>query len=166
MIWIRRLPKVRQMARGASGGETLELADSRALVAIVALHRRVRSEERKTVLMIIDLFDGDLPALNGVTLRAIRSHFPLVNIGMTILAGLSHVSEYGLGVALYARNLLMHSAKRILSFIVVEFRNCSNRSPACCRVAIFTGYGERAVRTASGHTLGDGRRNAGQLPGE
>jgi hypothetical protein len=161
MIRVRRLLKIRQMARDTSGGETLKLADGRALVAILALHRRVGAEERKAVLVIVNLFCGNLPALNGVTLRAIRSHFPLVNIGVTILTGLSYISEYGLGMALYAWHLLMHSAKRILGLIVVEFRDCADWPPARGRVAILAGYGERAMRTASGHTLGDRRRNAG-----
>jgi hypothetical protein len=161
VVRIRRSLIIRQVAGGAGGGQTLELADGRALVAILALHGRVGAQEWKTILVIIDLLYGNLPALNSVTLRAVRSHFPLVNIGVTILAILADVGEYGLGVALRAWHLFMHTAERIPGLIVVEFRNCADRPPAQSRMAILTGYGERAVRITGGLPLGGGSRNRG-----
>lgn len=98
VVGIRGLLIINQMAGCACRGEALELADGRALVAIVALHSGMRPEERKTILVIVDLFYGNLPALNGVTLRAVRSHFSLMNVGMTILTSFAHVGEHRLGV--------------------------------------------------------------------
>jgi hypothetical protein len=100
----------------------------------------MRTKKRKTILVIIDLLYGNLPALHGVALRTIRPHFPLVNIGVAVLASLSDISKYRLGMALRARHLFMHSAERILGLIVVEFRNRADRLPACSGVAILAGY--------------------------
>jgi hypothetical protein len=44
MVRIRRPLKILQVARGASGGKALELADGRALVAFIALHRGVSTQ--------------------------------------------------------------------------------------------------------------------------
>jgi len=99
-----------------------------------------------------------------VALRAVRSHFPLVNVGVTILAGFSDVAENRLGVALDAGHLFVHSAERILGLVVIKFRNWPDGPPTCCRVAILTGYGKGAVRTSGSHTLSEGRRNRSQLP--
>jgi hypothetical protein len=136
------------MARGASRGEPLELADGRALVAILALHRCVRTEKWKAILVVVDLLYRDLPALNGVALRAVRPHFPLVNIGVTILAILPHVGEYRLCVALRARHFLVQSAQRILGLIVVEFRNGADGAPSGGAMAILAGNRQRSVRTS------------------
>jgi hypothetical protein len=97
------------VAGGAGRRETLELADGGAFVAIVALHGSMGAEEWETILVIIDLLYGNLPALNRVTLRAIRSHFSLVNIGVTILASLAHIREYRFGVATRAGHLFMQT---------------------------------------------------------
>jgi hypothetical protein len=80
-----------------------------------------------------------------VTLGAVRSHFPLVNVGVTILASFSDVSENWLGVALRAWHFFMHSSEWVLGLVMIEFRNCADGPPSCGRVAILTGYGERAM---------------------
>jgi len=126
----------------------------------------MRAKKRKTILVIINLLYRNLPALHGVTLRTIRPHLALVNIGVAILASLSHVGEYRLGMALRAGHLFMHAAKRILSLIVVEFGNRADWPPACGRVAILARYGKGTVRTSSGLPLSGGRRIPGQLPGK
>ena len=51
-----------QMTGLASRGKPLELANGRTLVAILALHGGVGAEQGKTILVIADLFCGDLPA--------------------------------------------------------------------------------------------------------
>jgi len=147
------------VARRAGSGKALELANGRALVAILAQHRRVRAQQGKAVLVIIDLLYGDLPALHGVTLRAVRPHFSLVNIGVTILAILADICKHGLGVALYALHFLVHATQRIFRFVVVEFRDCANGSPARGGVAILAWHGEGTVRTSSSLPLSGGRRS-------
>ena len=132
-------------------------------MAVVALHRGVRAEKRKTILVIVDLSCGDLPAQNGVTLRAVCSHFPLMDIGVTILASFAHVGEYRLGVTLDASHFFMHTAQGILGLAVVKFRNGADGLPRCGRVAVLAGDGKRSVRTSSSLPLSGGRWNPREL---
>ena len=71
----------------------LELAVSRSLVAGIAVHRGVRPSQRKAVVMLLNLLNGDIPSTDGVALLTIRSQLPLVNVGVAILATLSNVGE-------------------------------------------------------------------------
>jgi hypothetical protein len=56
VVRIGGLLVVVQMTGCASGRKSLKLADGRALVTILALHRSMSAEERKTILVIVDLF--------------------------------------------------------------------------------------------------------------
>jgi hypothetical protein len=62
VIGIRSFLIIRQVASGAVGRETLKLTDGRAFMAILAWHRRMSTKKRKAILVIADLFYGNLPA--------------------------------------------------------------------------------------------------------
>lgn len=164
MVRIHRLLILLQVTRSASGREALILADGRALVAILALHRGVRTEKRKTILVLLHLLDGDIPALNGVAARAIRAHLPLVDIGVTILAVLARIGEHWLAVALRALHLFVHAAKGILGLIVVELGNGANGTPARGGMTVLTRNRERSMRTPSGLPLERWYGSIGWLP--
>jgi hypothetical protein len=104
------LLKVSHMAGVACRRQALILTHSCAFVAIFTLHGGVRSQQRKTILVIFHLLDGDIPALNGVALRAVRAHFSLVNVSVAILAILANVREDRLDVALRALHFFVHAA--------------------------------------------------------
>jgi hypothetical protein len=53
----------------------------------------------------------------NITLRSI---VPAVNVRVAILALGGHVGEHRIHVALLARHIRMHSAKRITGFAVIE----------------------------------------------
>lgn len=153
VIRIRRLLKILQVARSTSRGKPLELPNRGALVAVIALHRRVGAEKREAILVILHLLYSNVPALHGMTLRAIRAHPPLVNVGMAVLAVLSHRGKDRFDVALRARHLLMHAAKRILGFVVVEFRYRADGAPTRRVVTVFTWNRKRSMRTSRVTTL-------------
>ena len=99
--------------------------------------------------MILDLPHGDIPALNCVTLRAVRAHPSLVHVGMTVLAILPDIRENRLYVALRTLNFFMHTAQRIPGRVVIEFRVRLDRAPRGHLVAILARDGERrAMRIA------------------
>src|SRR2546430_16553156 len=98
-------------------------------MTVLALHRGVSAEKREAILVILDLLNGIVPTKNGVALRAVRAHFPLVNIGVAILTILANVREYRFYVALRAFNFLVHAAQRIPSFFVIKFRDGADRAP-------------------------------------
>jgi len=107
-------------------------------VAGIAVDRSVRPSQRKSVVMLLYVLNGDLPSTDGVTLLAVRAQLPLVNVGVAILAALSNVSENRPDVTFSATHRLMHAAQRIFCLVVIEFRNSSDRFPCARRVAVLT----------------------------
>ena len=153
VIRIRGLLVVPQVAGSAGRRQALELAHCSALVAVLALHRGVRAEQRKTILVILYPLNGNIPAPHGVALRAIRPHLPLVNVRVALFTILAHIGEHRLEVALRALNFLVHAAQWITRFVVIEFRDGADGAPACGGVAVLAGNGKRSVRTTSGFPL-------------
>ena len=117
------------MAGVAGGRQTLELSHRRALVAGVAIYGGVRPDQREAVEVLIDLLNGDIPALHGMALLAVRTHLALVEVGVAVRAFFPHVGKHRLHVALCASHTFMHSAQRILRCVVIEFRNRADRLP-------------------------------------
>ena len=135
-------------------------------MAILALHRGVSAEKREAILVILNLLNGIVPTKHGVTLRAIRAHLALVNVGVAILAILPHIREYRFYVALCALHLLVHAAQRIVRFVVIEFGDRANGAPACSGVAVLARNRERSVRTTSAALLTVRKRSARGRRGE
>ena len=133
-------------------------------MAILALHRGVSAEKREAILVILNLLNGIVPTKNGVTLRAIRAHLALVNIGVAILTILPHIREYRFYVALYALHSLVHAAQRIVRFVVIEFGDRANGAPARSGVAVLARNRERSVRTTSAALLTVRKRSARRRP--
>jgi hypothetical protein len=103
--------------------------------------------------VILHLLYSNVPALHGMTLSAIRAHPTLVNVGMAVLAVLSHRRKDRLDVALRTRHSLMHAAKRILSLVVIEFGYRADGAPTRCVVTVFTGNCKWSMRTSRVTTL-------------
>jgi len=110
--------------------------------------------------------DRNIPTLDRVTLRAVRTHLSLVDVSMTILTELADLGEYRLGVALCALHLFVHAAKRIRRLVMIELRNGANRTPPCRGMAVLTGNRERAMRASRGRPLRRGNGQTGSRPGE
>ena len=60
--------------------------------------------------MLLNLLNRDLPATDRMALLAVRSQLPLVNIGVTVLATLSDVSENQSDVTFSAAYRVVHAA--------------------------------------------------------
>ena len=148
-----RAIEVGLVTRYASGGKPLKLPDGGTLVAIIALKRGVGAEEREAVLVIFELLHRDVPALDGVALSTVRAHLALVNVGMTVLAILSHIGKNRFHVALRALHFFMHPAEGILGLVVIEFRVCADGAPGSGGVAVFARDREGTVRTSSSPLL-------------
>lgn len=127
---------VRQMARIALRRKAEKHPRRRLFMAGIALHRRMRAKQRKPILVVANLLRRNHPAVNRVTLRAVRTHLPPVHIAVTIRAILSYVGENRFGVAFDARHFLVHSTQGVFRFVVIEFRNGANRLPTRSCVAI------------------------------
>jgi hypothetical protein len=132
----------------ASRRESQEDSDRRRLVAFLAGNGGVGAKQREAILVIFYLLGRDIPAFHGVTLLAIRTHLPAVNVCVAIGAVLSHIGKDRLYVTLDARHFFMHATKRIVRLIVVELRDRPNRAPARRRVTVFARNRERPVRAS------------------
>src|SRR5258707_1021147 len=84
-VWSFGCFKFRGVAGIALRGHRLKLAGRPSLVAGIAVHRRVSSSQRKTIVMLLHLPNRDLPSPYGVALLAVRSQLPPVNVGVAIL---------------------------------------------------------------------------------
>jgi len=147
MAWIRGRFKICCVARVALRRHRLELAAGGTFVTRVAIHRCVCSGQRETVIVLLDLLHGYLPAADGVALFTIRAELTPVDVGVAVLTPLSKVREHRLDMALDASHRLVHAAQRVFSLIVIEFRNRPNRFPGVRRVAILAGNIQISVRT-------------------
>jgi hypothetical protein len=90
-------------------------------VALVAFNQRMRSNQRESILVILDLLDVYLPAPDRVAALAICSKLTAVNVGMALSTLGAHFLEHQVCMALSACYLCMHSAQRITGLIVIEF---------------------------------------------
>ena len=99
-------------------------------MAGITIQRGMRANQRKTIHVLIDLLNGDVPALHRVALLTVRAHLPLVNVGVTGRALRSHVRKNQLGMTLRAAHALVHAPQRISRGVVIEFRDRSNWLPA------------------------------------
>lgn len=166
VIRIGSLLEIRQVAGDAGRRQALELANCGALVTVLTLYGGMRSQQWKTILVILDLLDGNVPALHGVALLAVRTHLSLVNVGVAVRAVFSDVCEYRLHVTFRAFHFLVHAAQRVFGFVMVKFGDGADRAPTRGCMAVFAGNRERAVRTAGGITLGRTRASDSWPPNE
>jgi hypothetical protein len=99
VIGIRGVLPILQVARVALRRKPVENSGGELRVAGVALHSGMRAEKREAILVIPHLLHRDVPTLDGVALRAIRTHLPAVNVRVTVRAVLPDIRENRLRMA-------------------------------------------------------------------
>ena len=102
--------------------ETVELAHSPHLVAGVTVHDRVRANQRKSVLVFIDVVDRNRPAIGVVAQLALRAVLAAMQVSVAILALVGSVGEIEIGVAIAAthRRVAPAEGKAGLSMIELD----------------------------------------------
>jgi hypothetical protein len=110
------------MARVASRRQTLELPRRGLLVALVALHQRVRSHQREAVLMIAKRVQRNIPPFHRVATLAVGAKLPTMNICVAISTSGTDILEDHADVALRATHLLVHAPQRVLRLVMIEIR--------------------------------------------
>jgi len=109
-------------------------------VAILALHRSVGPQKRKAILVIFDLLDSNVPSLDRVTLRTIRAHLALMDVGVAVRTVLAHIGKDRLYMALRALHFFVQAPQRVRGFVVIELRRRPNGLPSRRRVTVLTRY--------------------------
>lgn len=129
------------MAAGALGGKPLpvERANRTYLMAGIAIHHRVRSDEWKAILMLANVVDRHLPAGIAVAKITLSAIFAAMNIGVTILALLAGVGKNQILVAVAAAYLGVQAAQREAGLAMIELRNRPDRNPPLGGVAVLAG---------------------------
>lgn len=117
-------------------------------MALVAIERGVRADQREPVQVLVDLLNGDIPAFDRVALLAVCPHLPLVDVGVAIRALRAHVAKDRLDMALRAIHALVHAAQRIFRCVVIEFRNCSDGLPSTQGVTVLAWNAEASMRAS------------------
>ena len=143
---IVRLLPVFQMAGIAFRRKPVEDSRRGPFVALLAGHRRVRAKQREAVLVILHLLHRNIPTFHRVTLLAIRTHLPAVNIRVAVRAIFPHIGKNRLHVARHTRHLFMHAAQRIVCLVVIKLRHRADRTPPRRRVTVLARNRKRSVR--------------------
>jgi hypothetical protein len=71
-------------------------------VAGVAIRHSMRADQRKTILMRVDVLERNLPPVYAVAEIALCSVLPAMKVGVTILAIAANVREHRIEMALLA----------------------------------------------------------------
>jgi hypothetical protein len=148
MIWQEGFVKLGLMATDTLGrkSEPIELANSADLVARIAVHRSVSAYQRESILMRIDVMDGNLPAVGSVTKFAFGPVLSTMEVGVTILALIRSIREVKIGVAIAAGNSGMATSQRKAGLSVIEFDLPGNHLPILRSVTCLAGKVEPSVR--------------------
>lgn len=86
-----------------------EIAQRAVLVARLAVQRGMSADQRKTVVMVLDRFQRDVPSIYRVTLFAARSHAGAMNVSVTVGALAPDIGEHRLDMTLRAHHVLVHA---------------------------------------------------------
>ncbi|MGB2627768.1 MAG: hypothetical protein WAK20_13345 [Candidatus Acidiferrum sp.] len=113
----------------------------------------MRAKEGKAVLVILNLLGCNIPAFDGVALRTIGTHLPPMNVRVAVRAVLANVCENRLTVALNAFHFLVQATQRVSGFVVIEFGNDTDWTPARGSVAILARDVDGTVGIARGLIL-------------
>src|SRR5262249_8379753 len=112
---------------------------------------RVRPDQRKTVLVLLDVLDGNLPAFHRVAGFAIRPHLATMDIGVAGSAGVADAGEKRLWKGLSGGGQRRAQAARPGGRLVgSEIRQRTNWLPTHAGVTCLAGNAEIAMRTSGG----------------
>lgn len=149
MIRIRGVAEIAGMATVAVGRHRLVRAHRLVLVARGTIHGRVRSQQRKTIIVLLNPLNLRFPSLYRMALLAVGAQLALVDVGMAIRAARSGIRKHRLDMALGTSYRFVHPAQREFGAVVVEFRRVADRLPAHCGMAVLARDIQWAMGTAA-----------------
>jgi hypothetical protein len=141
VIGIFRLLEIVHVTARAFGGEALTIGrpNGSDLVAGVAVHHGVRANQRKAILVFIDVVDGNLPPSIPVARIALRGVSAAMDVGVAVLALVVRPGENQVSVAIGATDLRVHTAQSKSCFAVVKLRDGTDGFPSLRGVAVLAG---------------------------
>ena len=155
MIRSLRFAEDIQMTAHTLGREakTVELPNSANFMARVTIDYGVRPDQRKSILVLVNVVNRDLPAIWVVAQLALRPIFATMKIGVAVLTFFWHMAEHEIGVTIDALNFRVASAQLEPGLRMLELHFLAKRSPSLLVVTLLAGNIELlAVRTLSTRT--------------
>ena len=112
------LAKGGQVTTRAFGGESeaVELSDGADLVAGIAVYGRMSTDQRKSILMLIDVVNGNLPTIGVVAEVTLGAILAAMQIRVAVLALDGGVAEIEILVAIDALHFRVPATQRKLVF--------------------------------------------------
>jgi hypothetical protein len=146
------LLKCFQVAANAFGRQALAIEPSNRsnFVTGVAIHQGVSPDERKAVLVLVDVVHRYLPAIDAVAKITFGSVLAAMDVSVTVLALASDVGEYAIDMALLAGDIHVHTAQRIPGFSVIKLWVLADGHPGRGGVTVLAGSLQWAVRILRG----------------
>lgn len=114
-------------------------------MAVDALKHGVRTDKRETILVIADLLERYLPALDRVAIFAVSAKLAPVDVCMAIGAVSADVLKDQARVTPCAGNVCVHSAQGVTGLVVVELGVRPNGFPTGVGMAFLARSREGAV---------------------
>lgn len=144
------------MAAITLSGESLavKLSNGARPMARIAVRDSMGADQRKAVLVRVNVFERHLPTADLVAEVALCPVSSTVNVGMAILTVTANTSEHGMGVAFRASDCYVQASQWIASFAVIKVGFLADRLPGGGGVAIVTSNLHRAMRTKIGVRIG------------
>jgi len=138
VIWVACLTERVQVTTHALRGEpkAVELSDSANFMARVTIHESMRADERKAILVLIDVVNRYLPAICVVAQFAFRSILPAMKVRMAVLTFFWHVAEVEVGMTINALYYCVATAQREPGLGVLELHFLPQRLPSHLRVTL------------------------------
>jgi hypothetical protein len=102
--------------------EAIELTDRSDLMTRIAIHSSVRTDQRETVLVFIDVMYRYLPPISVVAKLTLRAILTAMEVSMTILALFRNIAEIEISMAVTTCDHSVSSAQRKFGFRVIELR--------------------------------------------
>jgi hypothetical protein len=139
----------------AFGGESeaVELANRADLVAGVAVNGCMRTDQRKPILMLIDVVNGNLPTVGVVAEFTLRAILAAMQIRVAVLALYWGIAEIKILVAIDALHIRMPATQRKFSLRMVEFGFGAQRLPALRGVTLLARYFELVAVRATNRSI-------------
>ena len=152
MIGTLRLVVCLQMAAHTLRRQCLpiELSDGSRLVARITIHNRMRTDQRETILMLVDVVHRHCPAVRVVTQVALGTVTAPMDVSVAILALLASIRENRIDVALLTRNLCVQTPQRKCRLAMIKFGLRTQRQPSFAGMAVFTRYLQRPMGISVG----------------
>jgi hypothetical protein len=103
-------------------GLPIELSDGARLVARITIHDGMRTDQRETILVLVDVVHRHSPAVRVVTQVALGTVTAPMNVGVAVLALLAGIRENWIDMALLTRNRAMKATKWKPCFAMIKLR--------------------------------------------